>query len=210
MKRYAFLIAFVSALVFAGCRSSGGGQSSAATNSVVTDTTGETQLDPDTTDTIPVQFYDTSTFRKVAVDTVRAGLQKRYADDLSKNIIDSLSRRFIIFEHDLNDDGVKEIFVGFSGPYFCGSGGCTFLIMDSAGKVITQFSVSEYPVIIANSKTNGWHDLIITSNHKNHVMRFNGTKYPSNPSIQPVFDIPTGNLPKVLNYPHQPFPWFRF
>ncbi|NCD71156.1 hypothetical protein [Mucilaginibacter agri] len=208
MKRYALAVALISGLIYAGCKS--GNKSSMPTDSVPSKTIDEAKMDPDTTDTIPVEYYDTCTFRRVAVDTVREGLQKRYADDLSKKVIDSMSRRFMIYEYDLNDDGIKEIFVGFTGPYFCGSGGCSFLIMDNAGKVITQFSVSDYPIIIANSKTNGWKDLIIQSNHKNHIMRFNGTKYPSNPSIQPVFDIPPGNLKKVLNYPHDPYPMFRF
>jgi hypothetical protein len=64
---------------------------------------------------------------------VKKTVQELFKDDLDKNIIDEYSRKFIFFEYDLNEDGNKEIMVGFTGPYFCGSGGCTQMILDNKG-----------------------------------------------------------------------------
>ena len=68
--------------------------------------------------------------------------------------------------------GKKEIFVGLTGSYFCGSGGCTQLILDDQGNLISTFSVSGYPVIIDINKTNGWKDLFIYSGSKNRIVKF--------------------------------------
>jgi hypothetical protein len=142
---------------------------------------------------------------------VRLTLQDLYKDDLAKNFIQENSRIFIFFEYDLNEDGKKEIFVGLTGGYFCGSGGCTQLILDDQGNVISTFSVSGYPVIIDINKTNGWKDLIIYSGNKNRIVKFDGKTYPSNPSVLPELKlIPGDGLPRALNFINEPYPWFSF
>ena len=82
----------------------------------------ETPYDPDPTDTIPGDRYGINSSSKQTADLVRLTLQDKLKSDLEKNLIDSISRKFIFFEYDLNDDGKKEIFVGHIVPYFCGSG----------------------------------------------------------------------------------------
>jgi hypothetical protein len=130
---------------------------------------------------------------------VRLTLLDYYKLDLEKGLIDSFSRQFKYAEYDINNDGRKEIFVGLTGPFFCGSGGCSPLLLDSKGNVISQFSVSDYPIIISSNVTNGWHDLIIESNGKKHLMKFNGKSYPSNPSTQAIYNLTqVNNLPRVL------------
>ena len=141
---------------------------------------------------------------------VRLTLQSQFKEDLEKNIIDSLSRKFIFFEFDLNDDGSKEIFVGLIGPYFCGSGGCTQLLLDNQGNIITKFSVSR-DVVIDTKKTNGYRDLFIYSGGKNRIAKFNGKTYPSNPSTLPILKlVPGDDLPRALNFENEPYPWFTF
>lgn len=181
-----------------------------------TDTLSSTKVDtpvledPDTTDTIPASAYPANASSKATAELVRKSLvDSILKTDLS--IMDSTSRKFVFSEIDLNGDGQNEIFVGFTGGYFCGSGGCTIMLLENKGKVITQFTVSEYPVVVDNNKTNGWSDLIINSNGKNHLMKFDGKKYPSNPSVQPVFKMTPGDsLPRVLDWLNFPYPWFRF
>ena len=74
-----------------------------------------------------------------------------------------------------------------------------------------HFSVTDYPLIIADTKTNGWKDLILLSGNKNHFVKFNGKAYPSNPSVQPVFKITPGDsLPRALNFSNEPYAWFTF
>ena len=145
------------------------------------------------------------------VELVRATLQSKFKAGLDKNLIDSLSRKFMFFSYDLNDDGKKEILVGLTGPYFCGSGGCSPMILDEQGKVVTSFSVSDYPIVVDNNKTKGWKDLFIRSGAKFHVVKFDGRKYPSNPSVQPVSKfIPGDGLPRLLDNVNETYPWFTF
>ncbi len=167
--------------------------------------------DPDLTDTIPVTAYGINTYNPVAVSIVKKLLATKYEADIKNQLIDSFSRRFILFEYDLDDDGSKEIFVGLNGSYFCGTGGCNLLLLNSNGIMITNFSVSGTPVIVANEKTNGWKDLYIYSNKKHRIAKFDGKKYPSNPSLLPALNtLPGDGLPRLLDAANEPYPWFTF
>lgn len=119
------------------------------------------------------------------VSKVKTYMKTSLKGDLEKGFVDSLSRHCIAQQIDLNHDGNSEVFVGLSGPYFCGSGGCTLLLLSDKGELITRFTVSETPVRILKSSTDGWNDLLIQSQAKHHVLKYDGKTYPSNPSIQP-------------------------
>jgi len=167
--------------------------------------------DPDPTDTIPATAYGINSYRKEAVTLVKSSLQDLYRNDLAKNLVDSLSRRFVIFEYDINDDNQKEIFVGLNGHYFCGTGGCTVLLLSPEGKLITRFTVTETPIVISRNRTKNWNDLILNSKGQNYLLKFDGKKYPSNPSVQPLFKtMPGDELPRLLDYEHEAYPWFQF
>lgn len=167
--------------------------------------------DPDTTDTIPGDQYGINSSNEQTANLVRLTLKDLYKDDLSKDLIPAESRKFIFFEYDLNGDSKKEIFVGLIGPYFCGSGGCTVLLLDNQGNRIDTFTVVDYPIVIDSQKSNGWDNLFMMSGGKYHIMKFNGKKYPSNPSVEPVLDlIPGDSLPRALNFMNEPYPWFTF
>jgi hypothetical protein len=121
------------------------------------------------------------------------------------------ARRFIFFETDLNDDGKNEIFVGFRGTEFCGSGGCTALLLSPDGKLITRFTVADYPFIVYSDKTLGWKNLVVRSGGSDRILKWNGTKYPSNPSMQPKYNgLPSDKAPRALWYSQFPYPWFKF
>jgi hypothetical protein len=136
---------------------------------------------------------------------VRLTLQDKYKTDLEKGFIDSFSRQFKYAEYDMNNDGKKEIFVGLTGSFFCGTGGCSPILLDSEGNIVTQFSVTDYPIIVSNSVSNGWKDLILESGGKKHLMKFNGTKYPSNPSTQAIYKmVPGDDLPRLLIWENTP------
>jgi hypothetical protein len=170
----------------------------------------QSPYDPDPSDTIPGKRYGLNSSSKETADLVRTTLQDKFKSDLEKNLIDSFSRKFIFFEYDLNDDGMKEIFVGLTGPYFCGSGGCTIYLLDNQGNAITKFSVSR-DIVIDHKKTNGYKDLFIYSGGKFRIAKFNGKTYPSNPSIlQALNVIPGDGLPRALNFVNEPYPWFTF
>jgi hypothetical protein len=94
-------------------------------------------------------------------------------------------RKFRYAVTDLNDDGNREYLVEFRNSYFCGSGGCTYMLLDSNFDLITRFTVSESPFIISEERTSGWRDLIIPQGSSYHVMKFDGNTYPGNPSVEP-------------------------
>jgi len=167
--------------------------------------------DPDTTDQIPGDQYLIDAMSQETAAKVRARLESLLAEDLKLGIVDSLSRRFIFLEYDLDGDAAKEIFVGLTGPYFCGSGGCTQYILKDNGEVLTKFTVSDYPVVIAPDKTNGWNDLYIQSGGDYRVVKFDGKTYPANPSILPKLGmIPGDGLPRILDFMSDNYPWFSF
>lgn len=167
--------------------------------------------DPDTTDQITRDQYLIYSVSEEIAALVRNRLKLITADDLKIGIVDTLSRKFIFFEYDLNGDNSKEIFVGLTGPYFCGSGGCTQFILDSKGDVITKFTVSDYPIVISRDLTNGWNDLYILSGGVYHTAKFDGKSYPSNPSKLPKTGIiPGDGLPRALDFANDNYPWFKF
>jgi hypothetical protein len=217
MKKLPLLLIITFFLAGSGCNNAEKKEETAA--ATTTETTASTEVtpapeppyDPDPTDTIPGDRYGINSSSKQTADLVRLTLQDKFKADLDKNIVDSLSRKFIFFEYDLNDDGNKEIFVGLTGPYFCGSGGCSPYLLDNQGNVITHFSVSDYPIVVDNNKTNGWKDLFIRSNGKDRIVKFDGKKYPSNPSTMPALEVlPGDGLPRVLDFVNEPYPWFKF
>jgi len=104
-------------------------------------------------------------------------------------------RKFQFYKIDLNDDGKEEIFVRFMTSYFCGSGGCTFLLLDEYSEIITKFSVTRAPIFVEPSKENGWSLLLVKDSGVFKELRFNGDTYPSNPSVLPKapYDAPSGH-----------------
>lgn len=171
----------------------------------------EEAIDPDLTDQTPAEQYLIDASSAETADLVRDRLIQLHTEDLKIGVVDSLSRKFIFFEYDLNGDGSKEIFVGLTGPYFCGSGGCTQYILNANGEVLSRFTVSDYPVVISADKSNNWNDLFILSGGTYRVVKFDGKSYPSNPSVLPELGmIPGDGLPRALDFVNDNYPWFKF
>jgi len=103
------------------------------------------------------------------------------------------SRNFVYNEIDLNDDGKNEYLVGLTGGDWCGSGGCTLLVLTNALKLNTKMTVVEFPVYVgapASTETTKGYSNIYIENRDGSVakMAWNGTKYPTNPSVAPKVD----------------------
>lgn len=87
-----------------------------------------------------------------------------------------------------------EILVYVTGRFWCGSGGCMALLLrpaDGSFKVIDRFTLVRLPIVVLSSKTNGWHDIAMSVEGggivpgRMAILRFDGHKYPSNPSMAP-------------------------
>src|SRR5215469_7969591 len=70
--------------------------------------------------------------------------------------------RYTVAFVDLRGDGAKEVIVYLVGPRWCGSGGCTSLLLLPVGpswKIMSKTTVTQLPIRVLSTKTNGWHDL---------------------------------------------------
>lgn len=108
---------------------------------------------------------------------------------------DGKDTRYIAAFRDLNGDGISEALVYLLGNHTCGSGGCNLLILQRVGdswKVVSTMTITHPPIRILNSTANGWHSLGVWVEGGGirpgyqAEMRFNGKKYPGNPSVPPA------------------------
>ncbi len=198
-------IAFITLILF-GFAACNGTQKKGSSNAAENSTNDDT-LQGKSTDSLT---GTSSRINKTAA-LVKSALIELYKDDLAKNLIDTASRKFVFSEQDLNGDGSNEIFVGTTGPYFCGSGGCTVLLLDANGLLINRFTVVGYPLFVDSEKSNGWYDLVVPSGNKKRLLKFDGKKYPSNPSVQPVYSKTVNDqLPRALDMDNEQNRWFTF
>lgn len=118
-------------------------------------------------------------------------LVNSYLTEGDLRTIEPVERRFQFEAIDLNKDGKSEYIIFLSTRYFCGTGGCNFLILDSNFKLITDVSVTNPPIYVDTNSTSGWKNLILGSDGSYHKMIYNKTlkTYPTNPSVEPKIDL---------------------
>ncbi len=105
---------------------------------------------------------------------------------------ENTGKRYATALVDLRDDGKKEVIVYIMDNDWCGTGGCTTLILepaDSLYRIVTKMTVVQLPIRVLKSKTNGWHDLGvwvqrggIQSGYESKLA-FDGETYPGNPTL---------------------------
>lgn len=110
-------------------------------------------------------------------------LAEEYLTEADNRAIEEKDRLFQLYEIDLNNDGKKEVFVNFVSPYFCGSGGCTLLLLNSDLKLITKFTVTRTPIYADKDLKNGYKKLLVKSEGEWKELIYDGKKYPSNPTL---------------------------
>ncbi|MBF4467500.1 hypothetical protein [Flavobacterium sp. LC2016-12] len=125
------------------------------------------------------------------VELIRKQLLVLLKKDLS--VMTKDNRYFYYEAYDLNNDKKNEYFVGFSNPYFCGSGGCSGYILNNDGSVINSFTVTDFPIFIGTTSSGNFKDLIFKSGNALHSLKMKSGKYPSNPSVQEKWK---GDIPK--------------
>ena len=102
----------------------------------------------------------------------------------------ALQPRFAGHWRTSNDDGRDDAIVLLSGPKHCGSGGCTMLVFRGTEQGFSLVSASNIvmgPIRVSAKSVEGWRSLIVYSKGKGEVvLRFSGSRYPSDPSLQPA------------------------
>ena len=106
---------------------------------------------------------------------------------------------------DLNGDGVKEAFVYVTDQDYCGSGGCTLFVLSPHGssyRVVLRSTITQLPITLLRTSAHGWRDIGVTvaggGINSGYVarLRFDGHRYPSDPSVPPAVPIkrPSGRV----------------
>lgn len=91
--------------------------------------------------------------------------------------------------------GPSDAIVYLSGNEWCGSGGCTTLVLAPDGqswRVITKITITRPPIRVLNETTNGWHSIAVwvggggIQPGYEADLPFDGKSYPTNPSVPPA------------------------
>jgi hypothetical protein len=99
---------------------------------------------------------------------------------------------------DLKDNGRQEVIVYLAGNGWCGTGGCTMLVLAPEGSsysVVTKITVTRPPIRVLSSRSNGWHDISVVARINGveptyeAILPFDGKTYPSNPSMLPAHQL---------------------
>ena len=106
-----------------------------------------------------------------------------------------LKDRFVAALTDLNGDGSPEGIVYLTSNVWCGTGGCTMLILEQNGdswRLLTEVSITRPPIRVLRTKSNGWRNVGVwvqgggIQPGYEAQLRFDGKTYPTNPSTAPA------------------------
>jgi hypothetical protein len=99
---------------------------------------------------------------------------------------------------DLDGDGRNEWVVYVAGPSVCGTGGCNTHVFSTSAQgtleLVTTLSVSGPPVVAADTRSDGWRDLVVRVSGGGLLpgydarLRYDAAtgSYPANPTVAPA------------------------
>ncbi len=116
--------------------------------------------------------------------------------------VEDREARYAVAFVDLNRDGRNEAIVHLLSRSMCGSGGCvTYVLTPARGgyRSVGRMTVSRTPVRLLATSSHGWRDLSVAYSGGGMRpgagrMRFNGTRYPGNPTVAPAASPAGRNL----------------
>ncbi len=112
-----------------------------------------------------------------------------------RTLDDDKTTKFIAAFRDLNADESPEAIVYLIGPKWCGSGGCSTLVLRHDGghwTLVSNIRITRPPIYVLNGVSNGWHDIGVlvqgggVQNGFESELKFDGHTYPTNPSTPPA------------------------
>ena len=147
--------------------------------------------DIDTQEQIYVESEDEKEY-VILLDKIENYILTEYLTERDLRSISKEQRKFQFHQIDLNGDGKNEIFINFVTSYFCGTGGCSVLLLNDHLEFITEFTVTRTPIYAEETTENGWRILMVQSEGKWRKLIFKNDSYPSNPSFVEISnDLPT-------------------
>jgi hypothetical protein len=134
---------------------------------------------------------------RVSQDAAADGVLKAFLQNYLKSGSSEFDKTTRYSAAPVNLSGAKlpEVVVYVSGRAWCGSGGCTMLILRPDGvsfTVIARTTITRPPIRVLQTTTNGWHDLSVWVQGGGilagytAVLSFNGKAYVSNPTVPPA------------------------
>lgn len=124
------------------------------------------------------------------VEALQNSLRSILASDLGN--LGENERRFEYARVDLNGDGREETFVRLVNPVFCGSGGCSYLLLDADLQLRQRFTQIDPDggLVVMTARQNGWRDLVVSHSSAGasgqRRLMFDGQQYPENASTAPA------------------------
>mgnify|MGYP000504120311 CR=1 FL=1 len=110
-----------------------------------------------------------------------------------------VSSTYNFVRFDLNGDKRREAILVLNSPYgyWCGTHGCVMLVMkahDDKFTLVNSIQPVREPIYISRTKTKGWNNLIVRisgrwDETKNVLLRYDGSKYPKNPTKLPPYPV---------------------
>ena len=195
MKRNIWIsLIILAGLVFGSCKNN---------TSEKDQTQGGTELNTDNEKSTPVkEGVIVADFSEQSVDDALADKIKYYLNTefLTEGDLRAISdnqRRFQLYKVDLNKDGNDEVFVNFMTPYFCGTGGCTVLLLDNNLELITRFSPMQ-TLYVEEQLENGWRVLMTESEGSWRKLTYENGTYPSNPSMVETTNDTAGDQAEIM------------
>jgi len=108
---------------------------------------------------------------------------------------ESPNATYISTFQDLNGDGKPEAIVQFTSRDWCGTGGCTILILQQKGetwKIVTRIIVAHAPIRVLNKIHKGWHSIGVLVCGGGIIecyeaeLPYDGKTYAKNPTVPPA------------------------
>jgi hypothetical protein len=121
-----------------------------------------------------------------AVDALGQAIRAALEGDYEAHYFDAVA--------DLNDDGTPEAIAYVAGPMVCGTGGCPVLVFTPAAdgyRLVSRITVVQPPVRLTPRSSQGWRNLVVGVGGGgmaagNAELKFDGTSYPTNPTVPPA------------------------
>jgi hypothetical protein len=141
------------------------------------------------------QRYSTQSVNDSLAAEIKKYITTEFIKDDELKLMTEDQRKFQFYQIDMNNDGELEVFVNFITSYFCGTGGCTILLLDNHLKPITKFTVTRTPLFAEQTMKNGWRILLTTSRGELKELVYENGSYPPNPSMvgKAPYDAPSGH-----------------
>lgn len=106
---------------------------------------------------------------------------------------DNNKPRYKVAFYDLDSDKKPEAIVYLQDSNWCGSGGCSALILqyrNNAWKIVTKLNSASLPISVLTGAKKGWQNLSVhvrgggIVHGYDAILYFNGKTYPRNPTLQ--------------------------